>query len=139
MREDQAATRALVLEGLRGHFGDAFDPSFNPDLDDIAASYTTTGCFLVATIDGELIGTGALVLDGSSARVVRMSTAASRRRKGVGSAVLRALVERARDAGCASVSLATNVEWADAIGFYRAFGFVETGRGASGVRFELSL
>ncbi len=139
-REDQAAVRSLILEGLRGHFGDAFDASFNGDLDDIAASYVARGCFLIATIEGAIVGTGALVLeDAESARVVRMSTAAPHRRTGVGSAVLTALVKRARDAACERVALATNTGWADAIAFYQAFGFTETVRSDAGVSFELRL
>jgi hypothetical protein len=57
---DQAAARALILEGLGEHFGQ-IDPALNPDLAEIAAFYLARGhLFLVAEADGMLVGTGAL-------------------------------------------------------------------------------
>jgi hypothetical protein len=40
---DQVPVRELVLEGMRERWGDAYDPSVNPDLDDISASYLDRG------------------------------------------------------------------------------------------------
>jgi putative acetyltransferase len=133
---DQQAARALVLEGLGEHFG-AIDETLNPDLNDIAASYAT-GVFLVACDGDRVVGTGALTPQADGVAIVsRMSTAAAHRRRGVARAVLARLVELARERGCGRVVLGTNADWADAIAFYRAFGFEEMRRTPTGVLFEL--
>ena len=120
---DQAAARALILQGLGEHFGQ-IDETLNPDLNDIATSYAT-GVFLVACDGDEIVGSGALTpREDAVAILSRMSTAATHRRRGVGRAVLTRLVEAARERGCSRVVLGTNADWADAIAFYVAFGFV---------------
>jgi hypothetical protein len=40
---DQIAVRELVLGGMRERWGDAYDPSANPDLDDISTTYVSRG------------------------------------------------------------------------------------------------
>ena len=56
---DQDAVQALILDGLREHWGQ-LDPSLNPDLDDLARSYRE-GTVLVAWRDGGIVGAGAVV------------------------------------------------------------------------------
>lgn len=129
-QRDQADARALLLQGLGEHFG-FIDESRNPDLDDIAAHYLTRGgIFLVAERDGRLAATGALVPEGpTTGRLVRMSVAAASRRAGLGRAMVAHLLACARERGYRRVVLETNEEWQDAIGLYRACGFVEYARG----------
>jgi len=50
---DQEHARALILEGLKEHWGQ-IDPSLNRDLDDIAVTYKD-GLFLVACRGPDLI------------------------------------------------------------------------------------
>jgi ribosomal protein S18 acetylase RimI-like enzyme len=57
----------------------------------------------------------------------------------VARAVLSRLVEMARERGCTRVVLGTNIDWAGAIAFYRAFGLEEMRRTPTGVLFELVL
>ena len=135
---DQAAARAVILEGLGEHFG-FIDETLNPDLDDIATSYAN-GVFLVAVIDGGIAGTGAMMPqpDGT-ALVARMSTLAKHRRRGVARQILSALIEQARERGCTRIVLGTNAEWGDAIAFYAATGLTEMRRTAGAVLFELTL
>ena len=57
---DQDAARWLILEGLGGHFG-FIDETMNPDLDDIALTFSDA-VFLVAEIDGVIVGTGGLMV-----------------------------------------------------------------------------
>jgi GNAT superfamily N-acetyltransferase len=135
---DQAAARAVILEGLGEHFG-FIDETLNPDLNDIATSYAD-GAFLVAVIGGEIAGTGAMMPqpDGT-ALIVRMSTLAGHRRRGIARQVLAALIERARERACTRIVLGTNSGWGDAIAFYTAFGLSEMRRTAGGVLFELKL
>jgi GNAT superfamily N-acetyltransferase len=136
--EDQAAARELIVSGLAAHFGFR-DETLNRDLDDIAATFAA-GAFFVASIEGVVAGTGGLhVQADGTANVVRMSTAAEYKRKGVGRAVLSRLIEEARSRGCHRVTLATNADWSDAIAFYRACGFEELLRTETGVVFGLAL
>ena len=69
----------------------------------------------------EAIATGRLLADG---RIGRMAVLRAWRGKGVGTAILRALIERARERGIALVRLHAQTH---ALGFYRAFGFSERG------------
>ena len=79
---DQQAARALILQGLAEHWGE-LDLSLNPDLNDIAASYAA-GVFLCAWLEGNLVGTGAIVPEGEGVmRVARMSVQRERRRTGI--------------------------------------------------------
>lgn len=142
---DQIAARRLILEGLGSHFGH-IDESMNPDLDDIAASYASA-VFLVAEHDGRIVGTGALTPEpdrragaGRLRRIQRMSTAAGHRRRGVATAVLRALLDHARERGYGDVVLSTVERWDDAVAFYTAAGFQITHRTDDGdVHFAIQL
>lgn len=119
---DQPAAKALILQGMEEHWGE-LDLSLNPDLNDIAASYAD-GVFLCAWLDGELVGTGALVPEGKGVmRVVRMSVQRARRRMGIASRILSALLDEARRRGCHAIVIETTETWADAVGFYLRHGF----------------
>jgi GNAT superfamily N-acetyltransferase len=120
-----AAVRALVVEGLAQRWG-RYEASFNPDLESFESTYGSA-TVLVATFDGRIVGCGILVRDTEQiARFVRMSVSAGLQRKGVGSAILEALLERAANLGCKEVVLETTASWVSAVAFYRRHGFVET-------------
>ena len=70
---------------------------------------------------GNPIGTARLLPDG---RIGRMAVLADWRGKGVGTALLRAMVDRARGRFIARAVLHAQVQ---AAGFYRRFGFIERG------------
>jgi predicted GNAT family N-acyltransferase len=70
---------------------------------------------------GAAIGTGRLLPEG---RIGRMAVLKPWRGKGIGAALLRALLERARERGIERVSLHAQ---AHAIGFYLRFGFSARG------------
>jgi GNAT superfamily N-acetyltransferase len=124
--KDQDAARQLILAGLEEHWG-VLDPTKNPDLDDITASYAH-GLFLAGWLDGELCATGALIPEGEgTGRIVRMSVARQRRRQGIGRQMLARLVEAARLAGYRRVVLETTAAWQDAVGFYQGLGFESLG------------
>ncbi len=80
---DQAATRALIQEGLRERRGLSFDPNANPDTDDIWASYVVVGGeVVVAVSQTQIVGTGTLIeTGGDCGQLVRMATDGSHRRK----------------------------------------------------------
>ena len=70
---------------------------------------------------GEAIGTGRLKLDG---QIGRMAVTKQWRRRGVGAAILRALVVLARKEGCSVVRLHAQTH---ALGFYAKQGFEAVG------------
>lgn len=125
-RQDQDEVRRLILQGLRDHWG-AIDESLNPDLDDIAASYDS-GRTIVAERSGGLVGTGTVLpVAPAVAEIRRMSVHASFRRRGVGRAITRELVETARRWSAKKVVLETSSTWTDVVQFYVASGFTITG------------
>ena len=135
---DQAEVKALVLAGLVDHWG-FLDPTLNPDLNDIAASYAAA-FFLVARQGGRVVGAGALVpRDGGSAEVVRMSVARELRRQGLGRLILGRLVAEARRAGFQRVVLETTSTWSEVIAFYLHFGFRVTHQAGGDTYFALDL
>lgn len=135
---DQQAVRDLILAGLAEHWG-TLDPARNPDLKDIAASYTGA-VFLVARQAGRIIGCGALVpRTVETAGIVRMSVAADVRRQGVGCLILTALCDHARAGGFRRVVLETTATWTEVIAFYLRFGFRITHHQDDDVYFLLEL
>ncbi len=137
---DQAAARQLILIGLGEHFG-WIDETRNPDVDDIAANYIERGdTFLIAEMDGALVGTGALITENTdTGRIVRMSVSRIYRRKGIGRALVSHLLDLAKSKKFAQVLVSTNQEWEDAISLYRHCGFKEYQRDESGVHLVLEL
>ena len=134
--ENQEQVKRLILTGLAEHWG-VLDPSRNPDLNDIASTYSSA-VFLVAWLQDKVVGTGAVVpqSDGS-AEIVRMSVAADMRRAGIGSLLLRRLCQDAHSAGCHTLVLETTATWQDAIDFYLHFGFQITHHQDGDVYFSL--
>jgi GNAT superfamily N-acetyltransferase len=115
----------------------------NPDLNDIATTYAS-GIFLVATLGGQLVGTGALLPEVTpegvhALRVVRMSVRADLRRQGLGRRILDALLAHARAQGCRLLVLETTSTWTDAVRFYARYGFqlVEEKDGGTHMTLEL--
>ena len=125
---DQCAARALILAGLREHWG-WLDPNLNPDLNDIAANYIAPGhVFIVAESGQALAGTGALVIDGDSGQIVRVAVRPWWQRRGIGRALVIALLDAARARGLVRVWMETNNDWHRAISLYQRCGFREFDR-----------
>ncbi len=136
--QDQEAVKALILAGLVEHWG-CLDPSKNPDLADIQTAYAGA-TFLVAWLDGRIVGTGALVPRSAQvAEIVRMSVAAQVRRQGIGRALLEHLCERARQLGFGRLILETTATWHEVIKFYQQYGFTITHFHEDDVYFSLDL
>jgi GNAT superfamily N-acetyltransferase len=120
--EDQGAVKALILAGLKEHWG-MLDLTKDSDLNDIAGSYGDA-TFLTAWIEDQLVGTGALIHEAEGVgRIVRMSVAKPMRRCGIGKVVLMCLCQAAETAGYRQIVLETTSDWEDAIAFYTRFGF----------------
>ena len=136
--QDQPAAKALILDGLVDHWG-FLDESKNPDLNDIATSYTE-GIFLVAWMDGEIIGTGAFKpRSARQVEIVRMSVKKDLRRQGIGRRILDELLRRAKESGYKEVILETTETWQDVIDFYLIYGFEITHHLDGDVYFRKSL
>jgi ribosomal protein S18 acetylase RimI-like enzyme len=138
---DQAAVRELVLGGMRERWGDAYDPSANPDLDDISASYINRGAeVVVVDIKGEIVATGALLPERDrGGRIVRMSVDRAYRRRGFGRQVVEELVRRARRRGMFEVVVLTDTPWTSALALYRSCGFEYVGQDDTDTHFALRL
>jgi ribosomal protein S18 acetylase RimI-like enzyme len=137
---DQAAVRTLVLAGLADHWG-TLDPNLNPDLDDIGGWYgPLDGQTIVAEIDGQIVGTGTMHrVDEQTGVLVRMSVSRDHRGQGLGKALVRALVETARERGYARLVCETTDTWQDAIRLYLATGFTIVDQRDGDVFFRLDL
>jgi putative acetyltransferase len=137
---DQDAVRRLVLTGLGEHFG-WIDETRNPDLDDIAAHYIEFGhAFVVAEMDGEIVGAAALKTeDETTGRIVRMSVKQGHRRQGIGRALVTHLLDVARRHGFAQVRVSTEPDWHAAIKLYTQCGFKEYGHDDEDIFFVLRL
>jgi len=137
--KDQEDARMVVLEGLREHFG-FLDPSLNPDLEDIQASFIAKGDdFYVAENDGRIIGTAGLLFGEGRARIVRMSVAKSHRKRGIATALLEQCIETAAQRGFREIWAYTQPEWPDAVSFYSGSGFEQLGRDDIDIHLRLSL
>lgn len=75
----------------------------------------------LAYLEGEVVGTGRLLPDG---HIGRMAVVRSSRGKGVGSAILQALIDAAKARGDGAVALSAQTH---AVEFYRRHGFTAEG------------
>jgi ribosomal protein S18 acetylase RimI-like enzyme len=105
-------------------------PANFPDLADVMTSFLGCGGdFVVAEIDGELVGMGGIKPTGANrAEVLRVRVHPARRRRGIGHQVMRELEKRAVELGLSELHLDTADNQPDALAFYRALGYQETGR-----------
>ena len=134
----QGEAKNLILAGLIEHWG-TLDPSKNPDLVYISSSYSD-GLFLVAILDEEVIGTGAILpKDNITAEIIRMSVAAPMRRNGIGKMILDQLCHHARSIGWKNVILETTETWNEVIAFYKRYGFQVTHYLDGNIYFALDL
>lgn len=73
--------------------------------------------------EGTVVGYAGLWFDGDVSQVMTIGVAHAVQRQGVGTALLRALVERSRELGAAAVLLEVAVDNAPAMALYERFGF----------------
>lgn len=97
------------------------------DVEERAASWTLDGTF-VAVAGTEIVGSLHLDRNRHGYGEIGMTVAREWRGRGVGSALLAAAIEWARECGLHKLSLAVFAHNDRAIALYRKFGFVEEGR-----------
>jgi RimJ/RimL family protein N-acetyltransferase len=125
-RDDDRLPLALLFAAVaEERDGIATEPPV--DVEVRAASWTLDGTF-VAVAGGEIVGS--LHVDASRFGFGELGMAVARewRGRGVGSALLAAAIEWARERGLHKLSLGVFPHNAAAIALYRKFGFVEEGR-----------
>lgn len=141
---DADAAAAVVERVLREHHL-PFDPDgADADLRSPEASFD--GFFVAVGAGGDVVGTAALVVVGDGVGELRkLFLLPEARGAGVGRALLRAVVEAARDAGLERLTLLTRDRYDRAIRLYERAGFRPAGSrrhrrdGDPGVAYEADL
>lgn len=121
---DQPEVHALLAAS------DAYAASLYPaesnHLVDVATLLAPGVHFVVARVDGRAVGCGALVpREPSAAELKRMFVHPEARGFGIGRRVLQALESHARATGLRVLRLETGIRQPEALGLYRAAGFVD--------------
>lgn len=122
----QLCLRSYFAE-LDSRFATGFDPrrSISADIEELTPP---AGLLLVARLQDEPVGCGALKLHGiGPAEVKRMWVAPSARGVGVGRRILEQLERAARQRGVPVLRLETNRSLVEAIRLYRSAGYVDVG------------
>ena len=120
----QTCLRAYETE-LASRFDDGFDPALSISAADEEMT-PPAGLFLVATVDGEPAGCGALKFHGDApAEIKRMWVAPSARGLGLGRRLLAELEAHAAAHGVRVLRLETNRTLREAISLYRSAGYRE--------------
>lgn len=123
-----AAVQRYVDE-LAERFPAGFDPGL-PSTDEATATFgPPSGRFLLATLDGEVVGCGGVqFLDATTAEIKRMWVSDAARGQGLGRRLLAQLEDAAVAAGRRRIVLDTNGVLDEALGLYRSSGYVAIDR-----------
>ncbi|HTU37402.1 MAG TPA: GNAT family N-acetyltransferase [Acidimicrobiales bacterium] len=133
----QRVVELLTLGALPGSAPGVEDPAdLVPYQLALAASGHAGGGVLVAEIDGEVLGVCQLIVfrhlqsrGGLCAEIESVHVHPEHRGMGVGTALLRAAISRARDLGCYRVQLTSNLRRPDAHRLYERLGFTPSHTG----------
>ena len=121
---DADAVRRLNDEVLRAAGTDPEDIPHPEDIEDVESAYLDTGGeFLVAESEGSVIGMGGLRVDGTEGELFRMRVALDCQREGVGTAILEALEDAARERGVELLRAQTAQRQSAAVSFYPKHGY----------------
>ncbi|KAM4866598.1 putative N-acetyltransferase CML1 isoform 1-T2 [Thomomys bottae] len=108
---------------------------YRTDMADITKSYLSSpdSCFWVAECGGQVVGMVAALpvkdppLEKKQLQLFRMSVALEHRGKGIAKALVRTVLQFARDRGCSEVVLETSMLQYGALALYQKMGFQKTG------------
>lgn len=122
---------ARYFDELNRRFESGFDPGASLPADD-RDLIPPQGAFLVASVDGEPVASGAVKsVSPGVGSLKRMWVAETVRGLGIGRRMLEALETQARELGMTSLQLETNQTLQEAIRLYRSAGFREVARFSS--------
>jgi RimJ/RimL family protein N-acetyltransferase len=123
--EDRVPLAAIFAAVAEERDGIGTEPPV--DIDARAASWTLEGIF-VATVDGGVVGSVHVAPSRHGFGELGMAIARDWRGRGVGSALLAAAIDWAREQGLHKIALGVFPHNAAGIALYRKYGFVEEGR-----------
>jgi ribosomal protein S18 acetylase RimI-like enzyme len=112
--------------GVKALWEDAFpnDPPWNRAEVSIPAKMAVQPeLFLIALASGEVIGSAMAGYDGHRGWLYSVAVLSTRRREGVGAALVRAAEERLQALGCAKINLQIRDGNEGVAGFYERFGY----------------
>jgi ribosomal protein S18 acetylase RimI-like enzyme len=140
---DGPNVRRLHFEGLN-QMGVNRPGPWDADLDAIETEYLSRGDFLIAEIDGQIVGMGGLrAVDRDVGELKRLRVARDYQRRGIGEAITRALIAKAHELGFRRLILDTTRQQALAQALYEKLGFSEnsrkTARGLEVVFYEMKI
>ena len=122
---DQPAVVALI-RAADAYLDGLYPPEENYLLD-IAQLKVPGVTFLVARVKGEVVGCGAMVRYAGYGEIKRMFVAPDRRGYGIGRQLIQRLEQAAAAANLALLRLETGTRQPEALGLYRAEGYVARG------------
>ncbi len=123
--EDPRSAEARALVEALDQYLDELYPPENNYLLDVESLCAPEVSFFVARVGGMALGCGALrVLDARCGELKRMYVAPEARGLGIGRALLQAIEARARALDLGELKLETGTAQPEALGLYRAAGFV---------------
>jgi ribosomal protein S18 acetylase RimI-like enzyme len=129
MESDEAAVAALWREV----FPDA--PPWNePEADIRRKLAVQRDLFFVAVEGDELVGTALAGYDGHRGWVYYVAVEPSRRRRGIGAALMRRVEEELAAIGCPKLNLQVRASDREAVAFYEGLGYVVEERVSMGKR-----
>jgi GNAT superfamily N-acetyltransferase len=135
---DADAVRRLNERVLRAAGTDPADIPHPDDIEDVQGAYLDTGGeFLIAEHDGDAVGIGGLRVDGTEGELFRMRVALDCQRQGVGTALLAALEDAARERGVEVLRAKTAQRQSAAVSFYPNNGYERVGTSTRGEEYTL--
>jgi len=122
--EDAQSCLGAYFRELGARFGTGFDPAKGS-----SSAEGGTICFMIARLDGQPVGCGALrKLDARTGEIKRMWVAPDARGRGLARRLLETLEQEARQAGLTHLRLDTNRVLVEAQSLYRKAGYHEIER-----------
>ncbi len=122
--DDAIACVSAYIAELAITFEEGFDPANGNPTPEVEALTPPNGCFLIASLDGQAIGCGALrTLEPGLGEIKRMWVSPQARGLGVAGRLLSALEEKGRELGMTRMRLDTNRALKDAQAMYRKSGY----------------
>jgi len=123
-RADGPAVRRLHERTFEVEATDPADIPDIADLDRICEEYIESGGeFLLAETDGTLVGMGGLKADGSTGEMFRLRVHPDYQGRGIGTGLVEALEEAARERGVETLYAETAQRQTAAVAFYPALGY----------------
>jgi ribosomal protein S18 acetylase RimI-like enzyme len=134
IRPFQLDDEALVIELWRRC--DLTRPQNDPHRDIRRKLTVQPEMFLVAVIDGAIVGSVMAGYDGHRGWINYLAAAPEYRRRGIGRALMLQAERLLKDAGCPKINLQVRTSNSVVIGFYRAIGFAVDDVTSLGKRLE---